>query len=333
MQRNQRRFIGVLAISLLLFTSAVSVGSAEEKPAGTDAVAKVNGVVITKANLDKELAIILPQLAQMGRPAPTAEELKGMKMSVLEELIDGELLYQKSVKEGITVDDTLVGNKLFAIKGQFSTPEEYDKTLTLLDTTEEELKSQIRRSLTIQKLVAQEVESKIKVDDEVAKSFYDANTDKFKQPEQVKASHILVVVKPDADQAAKDEALNKIKSIQDKIKKGEDFADLAKKNSEGPSSVNGGDLGYFVKGQMVKPFEEAAFSLNPGEVSDVVETQFGYHLIKVYDKKSEKTVSYDEVKPKLIEFLKQQEMERELSAYLENLKKDADISLLMSQEE
>ena len=109
------------------------------------------------------------------------------------------------------------------------------------------------------------------------------------------------------------------------MKKGEDFATLAKTYSEGPSGPKGGELGYFRRGQMVKPFEEAAFSLQPNETSGIVETQFGYHLIKVSDKKPAKKMAYAEVKDRLGEHLKNQKRDSEASAYIETLRKDAKI--------
>jgi peptidyl-prolyl cis-trans isomerase C len=147
----------------------------------------------------------------------------------------------------------------------------------------------------------------------------------FKQPEQVKASHILIKVTPDADDAQKATARKKIEEIQQKLKNGGDFAALAKEYSEGPSGARGGDLGFFRHGQMVKPFENAAFGLEPGQVSDVVTTRFGYHLIKVTEKKPAKTLAYSEVKDKIGERLKQQKIEKQAGEYIDGLKKDAKI--------
>ena len=107
--------------------------------------------------------------------------------------------------------------------------------------------------------------------------------------------------------------------------------ELAKEVSEGPSASRGGDLGYFSRGQMVKPFEDAVFSLKPGETSDIVKTQFGYHLIKCEDIKAETTVPFDDVKGDLRRFLKQQKARKEVTAYLKELKKDAKIERLITE--
>jgi peptidyl-prolyl cis-trans isomerase C len=109
------------------------------------------------------------------------------------------------------------------------------------------------------------------------------------------------------------------------VKNGEDFATLAKTYSEGPSGPRGGDLGYFRRGQMVKPFEDAAFSLKPNETSEIVETRFGYHLIQVDDKKPAKKMTSAEVKDRLNDHLKKQKAESEADAYIETLRKSAKI--------
>jgi peptidyl-prolyl cis-trans isomerase C len=163
------------------------------------------------------------------------------------------------------------------------------------------------------------------VTDEESKKYYDNHPDSFQNPEQIRASHILVKVDKDDGEEKKAAAKEKIKLIQHKVEEGEDFAQLARENSEGPSSAQGGDLGYFKRGQMVKEFEDAAFALAPGEVSGIVETQFGYHLIKVVDKKEAGTISYDTVKNDLQNFLKRLKLTEEVTSLVDTLRKDATI--------
>ena len=139
----------------------------------------------------------------------------------------------------------------------------------------------------------------------------------------------MIKVEADADSPQKAEARKKIESIQTRLRNGEDFATLAKEHSEGPSSVKGGDLGYFKRGQMVKSFEEAAFALEPGEVSEIVETPFGYHLIKVFEKKPEGVTAYKEAEENIHQFLKQERSKAEIMKYLEMLKEKADIDRLL----
>ena len=127
-------------------------------------------------------------------------------------------------------------------------------------------------------------------------SFYDSHPEHFKEPERVRASHILIKSKPDAGPVEKEERRKTLEAVKKRLDQGEDFGVLAKQFSQCPSAEKGGDLGYFERGKMVKPFEDEAFSMNLGEVSDIVVTSFGFHLIKVADKKPERIIPYEESK-------------------------------------
>ena len=126
----------------------------------------------------------------------------------------------------------------------------------------------------------------------------------------------------------KDAAKKKIEKVLVLAKEGKDFAELAKEYSEGPSKDNGGDLGYFPRGAMVKAFEDAAFALDEGEISDVVETQFGYHIIKLTGKKAQRNVPFEEVKDRLKHSLLQQKIKTEIRNWINNLKANANIEIM-----
>jgi peptidyl-prolyl cis-trans isomerase C len=169
---------------------------------------------------------------------------------------------------------------------------------------------------------------KITVSDDELKSYYDSHTGEFKTPEMVKARHILVKVENTASEDEKKKAKEKADMYLKKIKDGEDFAKLASEVSDDPSSkVKGGDLGFFQKGRMVKPFEDAAFSLKPGEVSSVVETQFGFHILKVEDKKDSTTESFDAVKERLRQKLLQDKTRQEITEFIDKAMLDSKTEL------
>ncbi|UCD79320.1 MAG: peptidylprolyl isomerase, partial [Desulfobacterales bacterium] len=299
---------------------------AEEKESaeGNTKIAVINGVVISQKQFNKELTIHLDRVSRQGGQVSDAQ-LTELKRDVLEGLIEREVLYQESQKAGIEISDQSVDEQLAEIKKRFPAEKDYQNALSVMKLTEDEVKTQIARGLAIRELINREIVSKITISDEESKAYYDANPQFFKQPEQVKASHILIKVEEGATDAQKAEARKKIDDVQQKLKNGGDFAELAKTYSEGPSNVRGGDLGYFSRGQMVKPFEDAAFAMQPNELSDVVETRFGYHLIKVHDKKPEETLAYADVKEKLSQRMKQEKVEKEAGQYIEQLKKDAKI--------
>ena len=317
-----RPVIKTIMVLTLILGSALAW--AAEKKAPADKVAVVNGVTISKDTYDRELDFFVRRAAPGGQQIPDVQ-MAQMKSEVLESLIDRELLFQESKKKGIQVKSDAVSDQLQKIQQRYPNKEEFQKLLSNMGLTESDVQAQIERGMAIQKLIDKEVTEKIKVSDEETKAFYDKNPQLFQQPEQIKASHILIKVQADAPADQKAEARKKIEDVQQKVKKGEDFATLAKTYSEGPSGPKGGDLGYFRRGQMVKPFEEAAFSLKPDETSEIVETQFGYHLIKVNDKKPAKKMTYAEVKDRLNEHQKKQKTDSEANAYIETLRKDAKI--------
>ena len=319
----------IVTITAILFMAMLSLPAfaAESKSAG-EKVALVNGVVITRAHYDKELKVHLERVSRQGRQI-SDEQLDTLKKDVLDGLIEREVLYQESQKAGIKVDDQKIDDQIASIKKRFENEENFKKALDSMGLTEAEVRLQIKRGLAIRGLIDQKVAEKIVVTEDETKAYYTGNPQFFKQPEQVKASHILIKVEPTADDAAKAAARKKIEDVQQKLKSGADFAELAKEYSEGPSGPRGGDLGYFSRGQMVKPFEDAVFSMQADQVSDVVETRFGYHLIKVYEIRPEKTLTYAEVKDKISERLKREKIQKGAQEYVEKLKKDAKIEKLL----
>lgn len=293
--------------------------SAVDKTAAGAKVASVNGVAITQGDFDKEMSRYERQLAMTGQTADPAQ-LGEVRKKVLDGLIGREVLKQECQKLGVSVSNAEVDERVDALKKRFPSAKDFTDTLAKMSLTEPELKTQFSQDMAIKKLIEQEVAGKVTVSDAEIKTFYDSNPDLFKSPESVKASHILVKVDPKATDADKAKAREKIAAVQKRVQKGEDFASLAKEVSECPSSANGGDLDYFQRGQMVGPFEDAAFKLKPGEVSNVVETQFGYHLIKVTDKKPSETKTFEQVKNELSQYLKQQKVNQHLAQYVEELK-------------
>ena len=306
----------------LLLVSALTFAANKKAPG--DKIAVVNGVIISQGEFDRELDFFVRRAAPEGQQLPELQLAK-IQNDVLESLIDREVLFQESQKKGIEVKADEISDQLKKIKQRYPDETQFAEMLKGIGLTESDVQTQIKRGMAIQQLIDKEVGDKVKISDEESKQYYDTHPEFFKQPEQVNASHILIKVDENASEAQKVEARKKIQEVQQKLQKGEDFVTLAKTYSEGPSAPQGGNLGYFRRGQMVKPFEDAAFKLKPGETSDIVETRFGYHLIKVIDKQPEKTLAYAEIKDRLNELLKKQKLETEVDVYIDNLRKDAKI--------
>ncbi len=325
-------FLGVCGFSL---SSAADKTS--EKAAGKDAAATkqnepnnaaiVNGKAISMSDYKADIDRLHRQISMTGRQ-PDEKEMHALDQRMLDDLIGSELLKQETAKRGIKADDAEVNAQLAAVKNG-TTPENFANSLKQMNMTEPQLKDYFASRLAIKKLLDKDLGSKIVVTPEEVKAFYDGNPDLFKTPEMVRASHILVKVDEAASGEQKAKALEKIKDVQKRIKSGEDFAKVAREVSDCPSKDDGGDLNFFHKGQMVPPFEKAAFAMKPGETSDIVETEFGYHIIKLTDKKEAGTMSFDDVKARIQQQLTNEKMTLEYHKYVDALKSRAKIEIFV----
>jgi peptidyl-prolyl cis-trans isomerase C len=289
-----------------------------------EVLAKVNGQDVKKN--DFEMLVKDMELGQGPIPAERRDEvLRG----TLDRLITYTVLSQEAKKRNVTATDVEVDDRLKQMQQQFPDEAAFKKALTERNMTIERLRSDTRDNLVISKMMDAEVATTPGASDAEAKEFYDKNPDKFKQAEQVRASHILIRVDEKADATTKQKARAKVDAVLKRAKAGEDFAKLAKENSADGSAAQGGDLSYFGRGQMVPAFDDAAFKLKPGEISDVVTTQFGYHIIKVTDHKGAATVPLDQVAEKVKQFLSGQKKQEKADAFIAGLKEKSKIEVLM----
>ena len=290
-----------------------------------DVLARVNGEPVKKADFDRMVHTIE---ARAGQPIP-ADRRDEILRGALDQLITYTLLSQESKSRGVKVEPAEIEAKMGELKKQFPNQEAFDKALKERGMTVESLRKDAQVDLSVTKLMDAEVATLPGPSDADAKDFYEKNQDKFKEDEQVRASHILVKVDEKADAAAKQKARAEIDGVLKQIKAGGDFAKLAQEHSDDGSAAQGGDLNYFGKGQMVGPFDKVAFELKPGQVSDVVTTQFGYHIIKVVDHKPGRTVPFEEAQAKIKDFLGGQKKQQHADAFIEGLKKKSKIEVLI----
>jgi peptidyl-prolyl cis-trans isomerase C len=295
-------------------------------PAELPAVlARVNGQDITKAEFERALRGV----EQRSGPVPAARRDE-IYRGLLEQLVGRELLRQEAAARKVTVADADVDKRLAEIQQQFPSEDVFKQMLATQQITLDKFRTDQRSDLAISKLLTDALKDKVAPSSEQIADFYKSNPDRFKQGERVRASHILIAVPQGADGITKDKAREKAEGLLKKIKAGGDFAALAKENSADPgSAIQGGDLGYFQPGQMVGPFNDVAFKLPPGTVSDLVETQFGFHIIKVVDKQAGRTVPLDEVRAQLTQFLENQNRRRESGAFVDGLRAKSKIEILI----
>jgi len=329
MEIKHGRWFWALATAIILSWIALPA-LALEKKSSEGPVAVVNGSEITQEDFNRQMSHVQQRLASMGRPLIDSQ-ISEVKKEVLENLINRELLYQESQRKGIMIDEVAINEEVMTLKKRFPSEAEFNNALIQANLSEVAIKAQIKRGMAIQRLIDTHIAQKATVSDQEMKAFYESSPALFKQPEQVRASHILIKVDPEADESKGAEARKKLLTIKEKLEKGEDFAALAQEFSQGPSSAKGGDLGYFKRGQMVQPFEEAAFALRQGEVSDIVETRFGYHLIKVIEKRSETTIPFEDIKDRLQQYLKQEKVQEQVSLCIDELKGKAKVERFLTE--
>jgi len=259
-----------------------------------DPVAKIGATLITRKELDRALTVLAAQ--NRIQTGSTPEAMKEAQQAALDQLIFAELIYQQGLISPPADLDKQVEFKMSQNKAKFGTPTEFEAALQQSGITEKELVEISRKDIVISSYIESKIVPSITVSDEEIKKFYDENKSGLAEEPQVKASHILIGVDAAATPEVKAKAREKAEAILKELKSGKDFAAAAKADSTCPSKEQGGDLGFFGKGQMVPEFEQAAFALKPGELSEVVETQFGYHIIKVTEGKDAEPSKIDEIK-------------------------------------
>lgn len=315
----------MLAATLIFLGAAPLLAADTEKKA--ELAAEVNGVFIYKADVDKRMDLLLRQIAAQTGEVPAEAELKEIRARILNDLIEYKMLLNESQKHNITASDAEVEDELVKIKANFVNEAGFTTALNQAGITEAEFVQTIKDTLIIQKLLDSQVADKVKVSDAETKAFYDANPHLFEQEERVHARHILKMVEPSAGAIDKDKKKKELEDVLKALKNGSDFNDLAMKYSDDPSKIMGGDLGYFTRGRMVKPFEDAAFALKPGEISGIVETQFGYHIIKVEDHQQARTIPYEEIKGVIADNLSMQKRQEAAGQYVDELYKKSEIKI------
>ncbi len=323
---------------ILLFVMVAAIngcGGDEKKESGenmdtpmTDSavfVATVNGELIGDRELSQELAMLKQQMA--GRVSP--QQLDSMepmlKQQAVANLVNRSLLTQAATTENITVTAEQVDEKYGEIKANFPDEETFIAQLERSNMSPDEFRVEVERGMKLEELVDMKTAAISAPTEEEAKEFYDSNTDRFTAPEKVRASHILITVDEADTEIMREQKRVKIDDLHAQLVAGGDMAALAAANSDCPSKEKGGDLGFFGRGQMVKPFEDAAFGLEPGEISPVVETKFGYHVITVTEKEDAGTTSFEDVKESIIDYLADMKKQDEMNTYMTSLRDAAAI--------
>jgi len=309
-----------------------STAPADSSP---DIAVNVNGVDILESEIEKlvqpQLKMIAKQSAQL--PPTFAEQYaKQLREQFIEQTIRRQLLDEKVKQANIVITDKEVMSTIEEIAASQREPlslEEFKKKLEKYGQSFDSVKEEVRKGLARNRFMEAQWAGKINVTEEDALKYYQENPKQFETPEQVRASHILIkpeFTDPNADpNEAKAKAKAKTEDLLKQLKEGADFAELAKSHSACPSAPKGGDLGFFPRGETTPAFENAAFELEIGKISEIVETEYGYHIIKVTEHKDASTTSFEQAKDDIIKQLTQTKQSEIAEEYLESLKAGAKI--------
>jgi len=311
-------------------TSANPAGAKPLSPKDLPAVvAKVNGENIKKEDLLQGAQAVQIRLAQEGRPAvPSVEFYR----EVLNQIIGIALLQQDAKAQGVTATDQEIQQQLAQRKGAFPTEEAFKQALAQAGLTEQKLRDQTRDAIAVQKYIQTRLAKSGAVTEQATRDFYDKNKAQIQAPERVHVRHILIRVDPKATAAAKQDARQKAETLLKRLQAGEDFGKLAQESSDDPASkVRGGDLGFVAKGQTPDPaFEAATFALTkPNQLSPVVETQFGYHILQFVERQPAGAIPYDQVKARIGQLIQQQQGQQQLANRVRELRGKAKVEVFL----
>lgn len=323
-RRNWRPILVPLGLVASLLIGGTVFAQSPGEASGDETAARVNETVITTRELNHLFLARtqVPYLVVQGD-----QRAQEIRRQLLDTLVDRELLLQESKIMQITVPPQKLDAELQELIQRFPSKEVFEEALKSQHLTLDTLKKDLEGQLLRQQLVKKEIVEKVSVNPDEFQGFYERNKRKYVEDEQVRARHILIKVAPETNAADETTLKDRAEKALKRAKKGEEFGALAKELSEDGSSGNGGDLGFFQRGHMVAPFAEAAFALKPGEISDLVRTQFGYHIIKVEEHKATKPLSYDEVKDRVTEDVKQERTIARYQEYMGKLRSKAKIEV------
>jgi peptidyl-prolyl cis-trans isomerase SurA len=290
-------------------------------------VAVVNQEIITLSEVEKWTNPLKDEIVNKDR-LEKQEQVEKLYRQVLEKLIEEKLIDQEVKKIGIKVSTKEIEAALEEVKRRNAvTQADLERALITEGLTLETYKNQIEKGLQRQKLIHWSVKVEAKTGESELKDFYKRNIDRYATNETYRPGHILFIIPKEATSEAIGEIRKKAQKVLEKIKGGEDFGEMALLYSEDASSKNRGDLGYFKRGELVPTFERAALRLKVGEVSEIVRTEFGFHIIKLLDRKGTEPLPFEEVKEKVQADYYENEMEKAFRQYIATLKEKSIIEI------
>ncbi len=315
---HARRIFIIISIALVM-SAALSHAATINK-----FMAVVNDEVVTQQDVDQMLAVIYAQYSQEYQGDELLEKMEQVKKDILNQIIEDKLVLSRAKELNIKATESEVNERLDYIKNGFPSEEKFYETLKTQGITVANLKDRYRDQIMMKKLVDYEVKSRISVLPSEISSYYEKHRSQFREGDKYKVKNILIKAK---DDVSFDLAKVEIEGIYNKLKAGENFDDLAMQYSQGPNAGKGGDMGYIEKGQMLEALDNAIFKLRPGEFSEPVKSEIGYHIFKVEDIQYGKQASPEETQKDIQMLLFQEKFKAKVSEWISGLKEKAYICI------
>lgn len=327
---------GLLCGLILLLATAGTYGQTNAQAKldalfGNKVVAKGDGFEIKQSALDESLVTIRSSAAAKGNDI-SPQTMDRLEREVLQRLINIDLLLQLATDQDRSNGTAQAEQRIQLLTQRAGSEEAMQRQLKSVGLTLDRLRTKLTEEATAQAVLERELN--IQITDEQVKQYYDENPARFEKPEMVRVAHILLstrdpVTNQELSPDAKEAKRREIESLLKRARQGEDFAELAVKYSEDPGSKDKGGEYTFPRGRMVPEFEAAAFSLSPGQISDVVTTAFGYHIIKLYEKIPATVMPLDdELTAQVREFLSNRELQKQMGPFMEKLAKEKHVQIL-----
>lgn len=325
--------IGALLLAMVVIATGAQRVFAADSLFEDKVIAKGKGVEIRQSALDEAIINLRASLAAQGQAFPDADRSR-IQTNLLERLVASKLILARATAEDKAEAKKFAEKFVQDVQSRMPSEEAFKRRLEANGMKYEVFKERAEEESLMRQVVDREITAKVVISDETAKKFYDENPKQFDQPELVKAAHILLTTidlstREELSEEKKKEKRAKIDQLLVRVKAGEDFGALAKEFSEDTGSkVNGGEY-TFPRGKMVPEFEAVAFTLMPGQVSDVITSKYGYHIVKVLEKLPARIIPYAEVSEKIKQALQAQEVQKQMPDYYKKLKEEAEVKFFL----
>jgi peptidyl-prolyl cis-trans isomerase C len=272
-----------------------------------------------------ELRLVIPQV-QSDLAARGAQQDRGLVIrTATRRVVEARLLAQEARRRNLEVDSGRVDAAMMQIENQSGGAAGLDAALAGLGATSEQLRANVAESELVKLFISTQIVPQVTVTPEEVSALYNENPDLFERPDMIRARHILIRITQGAKQVEKDSAKARATAARERVVAGEDFAAVATEVSEGPNASQGGDLGFFARDSMVPALANAAFALDIGEISDVIETQFGFHVVRLEEKRASSKIPFEEAKGPAEQLLRENKSGQLVSELLAKLAESATV--------